>query len=893
MSSGMERDQANVGFHNHVQQELVQYDRHSWIIKGRRLFIRSAAVHYFRLTRGEWAELLDKVKLAGCNTVETYVPWNWHEESRGNWNFTGDKDLEHFFALCAERDLYVIVRPGPYICAEWDFGGLPWWLSAEEGIQLRTMNKPFLTHVDRYWDEIVPRIAKHQITAGGTVIMVQVENEFQAYGKPDKAYMEYLRDGLLARGINVPLITCYGGVEGAVEFRNFWSDAAGHARILEERFADQPKGVLEFWIGWFEEWGGASASQKTAPMLERACYELLQSGFTAINYYMFFGGTNFDHWAGRTIGEHTFMITSYDYDAPLGEYLEPKPKYKTIQRFHSFVNWMEAVLTEAESAACHIALGKSFAGTTLSHSQGSIHFISNTQSERKSGRAQFGKLPVLADITVEADSILPVVSGVEICQAPSGESLVIDALTGFTLGFHDGSGTIYHELGQRSSLILNMNGLRSYEVECPLPQQACRLEDGNLYLKLFHGQEAQTISLYSEGRVLLKLHVTNREAVEETGVQSIARANVPSAPELGGWHYAKENPEVYKTEGLSAQAPLDFSSFGQWSGHLLYETELTVEQGGTRSLLFPRLEDPAQVYINGVYAGQTEEIGAACMDVDLAQGRNVIQVWSQNMGRYNFTQTLGEPKGLSAAPALDGRRISLMEGWRVEGIGRSHCLHHLPEIEGRIGLYKSWLNEREYDRAIVVGYGLSRLQLNGEPVPLFYQNDTAWNRHDAPFGVADATALLKTGINELELDAEGLTSIPKLCLYVFHSSRELHDWTTMPAALPHKVQGWQEAGELSKHRQAQAERDIYPGWWRSVFRWTGSEAQQGGCKLKLFLGGMAKGTVWVNGFCIGRYWGIGPQQFYKIPADILKEKNELLIFDELGNVPHQVKLFVI
>ncbi|REK71689.1 beta-galactosidase [Paenibacillus paeoniae] len=868
-------------------QPLVAYDRHSWIIRGQRVFIRSAAVHYYRLTRGEWVELLDKVKQAGCNTVETYIPWNWHEETPGKWDFSGDKDLEHFLDLCAERGLYAIVRPGPYICAEWDFGGLPWWLSAEEGIQYRTMNDRFLSHVDRYWDEIVPRLARHQITAGGTVIMVQVENEFQAYGKPDQAYMEYLRDGLLARGIDVPLVTCYGGVEGAVEFRNFWSGADTHARILEQRFTDQPKGVMEFWIGWFEKWGGAKASQKSAPQLERACYELLQAGFTAINYYMFFGGTNFDHWGGRTIGEDTYMITSYDYDAPLTEYLEPTPKYKTLQRFHGFVNWLEPVLTEAENCACDIPLSKSLSGRTLHHKDGTLHFMTNLGGERYSGQAIFGDLPVMADYTVEGDGMLPVVTGVAACGTPSGGSIIIDALTGFTTGIHEGRGIIYHELGQRSSLVLNMNGLQEYELDCPLPLQVKRLDGGHLHIRLFHGSEPRTITIRSEGEVLLQLTVTHREAVEAAGVQNMGREFIPSQPELEDWQYAEENPDDYRGEGKSAHAPLDFSTFGKWSGHLLYETKFDADLAGNRTLLLPRLEDPAQVFINSLYVGGTDEIGAAALDVPVQKGSNLLQIWSQNMGRYNFTATLGEPKGLSEAPALDGRRICMLKGWQVDGAGRSHSLLRLPEIEGRIGLFKSWHNEQGYDRAVIVGYGLSRLSLNGRQVPLCLQNDSAWNRDDAPYGVADASELLQAGENRLELDAAGLSSIPKLNLYVYHSSQALGSWTTMPAALPERVREWSAMPAL---REPSTELEHYPRWWRSGFRWRGSDASQGGCKLKLSLDGMTKGAVWVNGFCIGRYWGIGPQEDYKIPADKLREHNELLIFDELGAAPRQVRL---
>ncbi|MCC2686330.1 MAG: beta-galactosidase, partial [Paenibacillaceae bacterium] len=245
--------------------QIVRYDDKSWFIRDQRIFIISAAIHYFRLPRQEWAEVLDKARAAGCNCVETYIPWNWHEEKEGEWDFSGDKDLEAFLSMCEERELYAIVRPGPYICAEWDFGGLPWWLSAKPDMKYRCYHEPFLHYVDLYLNQVIPRIERHLITRGGTVIMVQVENEYQAWGIPDRRYMEYLRDGMIRRGIEgVPLVTCYGAVDGAVEWRNFWSNPAKHAEVLEQRMAGQPKGILEFWIGWFEQWGGAGANQKSA-----------------------------------------------------------------------------------------------------------------------------------------------------------------------------------------------------------------------------------------------------------------------------------------------------------------------------------------------------------------------------------------------------------------------------------------------------------------------------------------------------------------------------------------------------------------------------------------------------------------------------------------------------
>ncbi|WP_121613526.1 beta-galactosidase [Mesobacillus foraminis] len=857
----------------------IQYDKNSWIIDGNRVFIKSAAVHYFRLPRGEWDELLDKVKKAGCNCIETYIPWNWHEEAEGVWDFANDKDLEVFLKMCAERNLYVILRPGPYICAEWDFGGLPWWLSSKENMKYRCYHEPFLYYVDRYFDELVPRILPHLITNAGTVIMVQVENEFQALGKPDKRYMEYLRDGLITRGINVPLVTCYGGVEGAVEFRNFWSHGDDHAKILDERFEDQPKGVLEFWVGWFEQWGGSKSNQKTAEMLEKALYELIREGFTAINYYMFFGGTNFDHWGGRTIGEHTFMITSYDYDAPLSEYLKETPKYQVIKRVHSFIDWVEPILTNPATIEECTLLPEGLQGKTLKSKAGSITFLANTKSERA-----IHKLYHLDDqhrlhVTIEPDAILPIVKNMKAGQI-AGKTVKISALTAYCTGFSNNSGTIYHETGQQSSLVLQVKDVDQLGISCPYPQRYEKLSNGELQFTLFHGSKPQIISIKDSKNGCFEIVVNDRKTVEQDSKLINSKDEGQKVVPLSEWFRAPENLD--DSSGKESVKPLDFSSFGQWSGYLSYTSQFESNDASQKTLIFPRIEDPARVYLNNQYIGFVNKLGAASIEIPVQKGHNVIRFLVQNMGRYNFTQALGEPKGISESPSLDGQVVDLIDGWKVEGIGKAHSLRNFPVIEGRIALLKEFVNKQGFDRAIIVGEGLQRLRLNDGVPLMLLTNETAWNRFDAPYGVADVSHLLNDGFNQFEFDGQGLREISKLELFLYREEKQIKYWKMQRAALLTESKDW-------KKIDYPASNDIVlPCWYKTSFKM--SLLSTNDIKVKIRLDGLSKGTFWVNGFCLGRYWQIGPQEEYKIPASILKQENELIIFDEEGCSPLQVKI---
>jgi hypothetical protein len=856
----------------------IQFDKYSWIIDGQRVFLKSAAVHYFRLPRAEWSELLDQVKKAGCNCVETYIPWNWHETTEGSWDFSEDKDLESFLQMCAGQNLYVILRPGPYICAEWDFGGLPWWLTAKENMKYRCYHQPFLHYVDLYFDELVPRILPHLITNSGTVIMVQVENEFQAFGKPDKRYMEYLRDGLITRGINVPLVTCYGGVEGAVEFRNFWSHADEHAKILDERFEGQPKGVMEFWIGWFEQWGGAKANQKTADMVEKALYELLREGFTTINYYMFFGGTNFDHWGGRTIGGHTFMVTSYDYDAPLTEYLQETAKYKVIKRVHSFIDWVEPILTNPAASEDCLKMSEGLSGKTIQSKAGSITFLTNSADERviKKLTSEDGQYQLL--VTIEPKGILPIVKNIKGGKL-AGRTVKITALTSYSTGFADNSGVVYHETGQQSSLVLQVKDVDDLTISCPYPQRFEKLSNGELHFTLFHGSKPRVITLKDRKNECFEIIVKDKKTVERDGEKKHNTLEKPFSLSLSEWHRASETSS--SSTGRESEHPLDFSSFGQWSGYLSYTAQLEVPESCLKTIVVPRIEDPAKVFVNDDYAGFINELGAAAIEVPLQKGQNTIRFLVQNMGRYNFTQGLGEPKGISKAPGLDGTVVDLLNGWKVEGIGKSHSLRNIPEIEGRISFLKEFINDSGYDKGIIVGEGLQRLRLNGEEPIILLTNETAWNRFDAPYGIADVSKPLQDGLNQLEMDVQGLKEISKLKLYLYKKSNQIKPWETESAAVLAETKDWHKYDQTFTNK-------IEPCWYKTAFSW--SQPEENDVKVKIRLDGLSKGTFWANGVCLGRYWQIGPQEEYKIPVSLLKEYNELIFFDEEGCSPLNVTI---
>lgn len=302
--------------------------------------ILSGALHYFRVPPQYWDDRLRKMKLMGLNTVETYVPWNLHEPQPGRFCFDGWLDLAGFIGRAAEAGLYAIVRPGPYICAEWDMGGLPAWLLQDPKMQLRCMYPPYLNAVDRFFDALIPHLAPLQISRGGPVLAMQIENEYGGYGN-DMAYLHHLEAGLRWRGIDTLLFTSdgpddamleYGGLPHILKTVNFGTKAAA---AFEKLRTHQPTGPLmctEFWDGWFDHWGEphhTRSAESTAATLD----EILAAG-ASFSFYMVHGGTNFGFMNGANCrrGEnYQPTVTSYDYDAPLNEAGDITAKYRACR----------------------------------------------------------------------------------------------------------------------------------------------------------------------------------------------------------------------------------------------------------------------------------------------------------------------------------------------------------------------------------------------------------------------------------------------------------------------------------------------------------------------------------------------------------------------------------
>lgn len=308
-----------------------------FLLDGRPLQVVSGALHYFRVHPDQWADRLRSARLMGLNTVETYVAWNVHSPRRGELDLTGRADLGRFLDLAAEEGLSAVVRPGPFICAEWDGGGLPAWLMATEGVGVRRHEPVYLAAVEEFLAGVLPVVAERQVTRGGNVLMLQVENEYGAYGD-DADYLRELVAMTRRHGIEVPLFTCdqaddamleRGGLPELHRTATFGSRSRERLAVLRRHQPTGPLMCAEFWAGWFDAWGG----HHHLPSVEGAARDLddLLAAGASVNIYMAHGGTNFGFTNGANDkGVYAPTVTSYDYGAPIAEDGSPTPL------FHAF-----------------------------------------------------------------------------------------------------------------------------------------------------------------------------------------------------------------------------------------------------------------------------------------------------------------------------------------------------------------------------------------------------------------------------------------------------------------------------------------------------------------------------------------------------------------------------
>lgn len=313
-------------------------------LDGKPFQIISGDMDYVRTPREYWRDRLRMAHAIGINTVMTYVFWNFHEAQPGEYDFTGQRDVAEFIREAQQEGLYVILRPGPYSCGEWDLGGYPAWLLRDRSLKLRSLDPKYQQAASRWMDRLGKELAPLQIDRGGPIIAVQVENEygsFQDAKENDHAYMERAKAMVLHAGFTDSLLYTADGPEeltrgslpelpAAVDFGT--GEAEKGFALYRKLHPEGPWFCAEYWAGWFDHWGAKHEHTDAAKQVADIRW-MLKQGYS-VSMYMIFGGTSFGWFSGANSNGHNYQpdVTSYDYDAPIDEAGQPRPKFFDIRK---------------------------------------------------------------------------------------------------------------------------------------------------------------------------------------------------------------------------------------------------------------------------------------------------------------------------------------------------------------------------------------------------------------------------------------------------------------------------------------------------------------------------------------------------------------------------------
>ena len=335
----------------------IQKEKHTFsigdktfLLDGKPFLIKAAEMHYTRIPAEYWEHRIQMCKALGMNTICIYAFWNIHEQKEGEFDFKGQNDIAAFCRLAQKHGMYIMLRPGPYVCSEWEMGGLPWWWLKKKDIKLRTNDAYFLERTKLFMNEIGKELADLQVSRGGNIIMVQVENEYGAYAT-DKEYIANIRDIVKGAGFtDVPLFQCdwsstfqRNGLDDLVWTINFGTGANIDAQFkkLQEARPNAPLMCSEFWSGWFDHWGRKHETRDAKDMVQ-GIKDMLDRNIS-FSLYMTHGGTTFGHWGGANNPAYSAMCSSYDYDAPISEAGWATPKYYKLREMMQYADSAQVI----------------------------------------------------------------------------------------------------------------------------------------------------------------------------------------------------------------------------------------------------------------------------------------------------------------------------------------------------------------------------------------------------------------------------------------------------------------------------------------------------------------------------------------------------------------------
>jgi len=932
-----------------VARPFIDFDNKGFLIGGKRTFLVSAGMEYARVPHQLWYDRLLRLKRGGFNCVEIYTIWNFHEPTEGKFEFSGDQDLDLFLSLVKKMDMYAIVRVGPYYCAEWDHGGYPIWLRFKKGLRVREDNPVFERYVDRYFDHLLPIVFKHQINKGGSVILVQLENEHpKGWGTAmPNNYFKRLQSKSLSLGLQVPYF--FSGVHHA-------SDPAGKGS-LDDPLRPNPWFSTEFWSVWYSQYG---AKPTDAGLYDRRTWKVIAHGGNGYNFYMAHGGSNF----GYTNNDED--AASYDYGAAVGQAGDLRPIYYTFKRAGFFARSFQDILensTDGSKSYQAINADTALKITARTGKAGDLIFIDNPGKKSLTAEIKINRTTPAVKINLDSGEIYPLVHNFElnrtvklnwaltriysiikqnntttiVVEAKGGDQVYLQFLvkgkavvtagragfkiTGNRIDFTGSAGvkSIEHSFTVGKThvrlLIMNRKGTDHTWIGGGNAIITGVSYLGKTEIKQGHINAAAEYSLDAQpdGLAHIYLEKSSKLMVNKKPGQVFHQPLV----KLSAWETKDASASAAVNyddkKWLSSSSSLQMGADGDLTADAWYRVKFKAPVTGKYTLQVDG-GDRATAFIDGKPAAKWKIRDGEVL-FDMKQGKHTLAIFTAHNGRDKMAAYLGpidnlDKKGLSGNALLKngGPFISTLDHWyfvrtkaAIEVKDGPPVLDTLRAEKYKIGADAFGLKEGFgwFQTVIPAQPGLSKLIVSfksvDENATVFINGKEMMHREgwNIPFELAitDAKILKKPMVLSLFIENysnEGGIDQP-VKINTIGEAQVLKGWK-MHGGIDSNagMAGWTELNDhdVLAHKTGML---LGPAFFRSHFSVPVINGQQ--MIWRVNTKGLSHGSVWINGHNLGRYPEvIGAIGLY-VPEPWLKTgENELLIYEEEGNTPHQVSI---
>lgn len=873
----------------------VTYDDRSILVDGQRIWLVSGSVHYFRIPSGQWRDALLKARRGGLNCISTCIPWNFHEVAEGQWEMEGDKDVAGFIRLADELGLYVILRPGPYIGADWDFGGLPPWLTTKPGMTYRANSAAYTHYFDKYFRQVLPPLAELQVTRGRNIILIQNENDYDQTVMPDRLnYLNFISQLFSRSGFDIPIITSNGlsspvlpesietvsgGADVVARLKRLALIQPGAPRLASELRTSRP-------LAWGDEQPEAPAAQSA-----RRAMEVLGCG-SQYNYYVYHGGTNFGFWAGRLCQDQSsYQVTSYDLDAPISEGGGLTEKYYLTRLANLTAEHMGSFFASARSP---------WSGATIHDAPGIMDLVGPTGSwvvVTNNGRQDVET----ATVTLAAGPTLtvplgPLGAAAIPCNLAITAEMQLDYANLTPLGLFEEKVLVLHgPVGWKAKisingklieatvpkgdepLVIDHDPLRIVLVSSELGMRTWFVEDTLVFGPAFVGETLDDIVHARGAKQCMLMPLEGKTTRRKAPSGGSGRA---LAPKLTPWKRLAvcTEPSSSDLEWTKLDRPTDMDRLGAYQGYAWYRLVWNEQRARKKNLLLPNCEDRATLYLNGALLDTWRREGGkprGPVSAPVVKGENVMVMLADNLGRHACGLRLGEAKGLFG-PVYEVKPLTVRKSklTKLDKFPRRVVPRALSHLVAELETLAAWSLDMDLSLTQVTPLHMAFAGLPHHAAVLC--NERAMGFFPCcgmNFGDLTLTSSLRKGKNSLKIllwgDVEAGAANRVRIDSVVDTLSAAVSWR--PWEMP--VEGGPVVGKDQ------------PAWYATTF-----QRPAGDAPLLLHVAGAKKGQIFLNGHNVGRFWTAGPQQFYYLPACWLADDNELWLFEEHGNLPRRTRL---